>query len=74
MLRRPYTEVVYFFGVGKAVQVDIKLTPRVETTWFQLLESTVLSSPLVSDANPHLYDMDAAPPIDKVRWCRLTSG
>ena len=40
---------VFFFGaklvkLGGAVQVDIGLTPRVESTRFQLVESTVLSS------------------------------
>ena len=31
-------------GTGKAVQVAISLIPCVESAWFQLLESTVLSS------------------------------
>ena len=29
--------------LGKAVQVDISLTPRVESAWFQLIQSTLLS-------------------------------
>ena len=29
---------------GKAVRVDIRLTPRVESAWFRLLESTARSS------------------------------
>ena len=40
----------------RAVQVDIRLTPRTESAWFQLLESTSLSKTLVSNVNPaHTY-------------------
>ena len=44
-------------GHGKAVQVDISLTPRVESARFQLLESKVLSSRSVFQIvlNPHPY-------------------
>ena len=49
----------------KVVQVEhIRLTPRVESTRFRLLESSTNSAfkPLVSNTNPHPYDKEVCAP------------
>ena len=56
---------------GTAVQVDspIRLTPRVETAWFQLVESTVLSSRRFQNVNlpPYNADDSKGPAADNER-------
>ena len=41
------------------MQADISLTPRVESAWFQLLESTYPFKPLVSNVDSHPYTAEA---------------
>ena len=54
-MRLAYSIRAQYALPGRAVQVDISLTPCAENAGFQLLESTVLSKPLVSNINLHPY-------------------
>ena len=83
-----FRPVRYTIDQGKAVQVDIiSLTPRVESVWFQLVESTIPFEPSISKyqsapttprARMHINGIDPqdlnAKNVDSVGRCKLDPG